>query len=179
MPKVFADLDRDDMDLFNQVLNQYRPDLIQYGVKIKPLMVKKLNRDGEVSACLKLAGYPVAGLARVTTHKQRFFGYPDGIIELEGAGWANKCDESKKALIHHELHHFEVKMDPEADNDHTPQLDDLGRPKLVLRPDDWMSTGFYYIIEKHGEYAGEYQTIRAVHIKMEEAARRFARAVAS
>lgn len=178
MPRVYTDLDRTDLDLFNEVMATYRPDLLSFDVRIKPVMVKKVDKDGEVTPALKLAGAPVAGLARVTSLKQRFLGHPDGIVELDGAAWSNKPVETRRALIHHELHHFIVKMDPEAENDHAVLLDDVGRPKLTLRPDDWLMTGFYAIVEKHGEFAGEYQSVRYVHNLVDEAARRFAREVA-
>ena len=179
MAKVYTDFDRVDMDLYNEVMATYHQDLLMVDVKIKPVLVKKVDKHGEVSPCLKLGGYAVAGLARVTTHKQRFLGYPDGLIEIDGAGWANKPPETRKALIDHELHHFVVKRDPDSDNPNAPLLDDLGRPKLELRPDDFFVTGFYCVAERHGEFAGEYQSIKTIHLKIEEAARRFSRSVAS
>jgi hypothetical protein len=62
------------------------------------------------------------------------------------------------------LTHFQLSLNKEGEQ----KIDDIGRPKLHMRPDDFMLTGFFEVVRRHGEFAGEAKAVREVHTLIAE-----------
>lgn len=72
---------------------------------------------------LKLNGRQALGIARRIKIKDRVMGRGDVEISLDGDWWALSTVPEQRALLDHELHHFEVQMEGK-----TIITDDIGRP---------------------------------------------------
>jgi len=113
---------------------------------------KRDDESGElVSPALKWAGYPAVALARVTSLADRQAGVEDCRIQYDADLWGSWTISQKRALLDHELSHFELVVDDEGNI----KGDDLGRPKLKLRPHDAQVGAFFDIIHRHGRDAME------------------------
>ena len=86
---------------------------------------------------------------KVNSEKHRAQGLPDASIVIDQDAWGDLSDQSRIALIDHELEHLERYL--RAKNE--PLEDDLGRPKLKVKLHDWQLGGFRSISERHLEHA--------------------------
>lgn len=100
----------------------------------------------------------------------------DAQIELDGPVWKTLSQPCKKALLDHELTHLVVKRDRKTEK---IKLDDLNRPVLATRPDDWSSTGFLDVVARHGQASLEYQAIQRLHEAVQQAAQKAAEKIAA
>ncbi len=127
--------DPDVCDLVEEIKAQYHRELNEEKVTITTLLCfGGLNHHG----------WPAAGLAKVNSLKDRVAGLTDCTLILDGEKWENFGPLERKALIDHELHHYEVLRD-KAGN---PKSDDAHRPRLRCRPHDWEMGGFDHIVER-------------------------------
>lgn len=78
--------------------------------------------------------------------------FPDwrGVL-IDADRWSELSESSRRALIDHELEHVVVRKG----DDGAILTDDDLRPKLRLKPDDWVLTGFRCIVDRHGDSALE------------------------
>ncbi len=107
---------------------------------------------------VKLHGYPCAATVKIVGLEQRVLGVEDALLEIDARAWADLTDESRDALIDHELHH----LVPQFDKDGDLKSDDHGRPVLKMRLHTWQLGGFDVIAGRHGPAALEVQAFRAV-----------------
>lgn len=140
----------------------YHPDLVNCGVQVLIVDVRKINAAGEFDDSVKIAGSPCAARVKVLSQKQRLLTGFDAEIMVDGHRWDDYTEESRVALLDHELNHLQVMRD----DANKVKLDDLGRPRLGTIPDDFMLTGFLCVIERHGEAALESQSVRIVHLRV-------------
>jgi hypothetical protein len=118
--------------------------------------IAKTNDRGEkVGPPLRLHGYGAAAIVKVNGEKHRAQGLPDASIIIDGDSWKETSEESRIALIDHELEHLERVLRKGA-----PVEDDLGRPKLKCKLHDWQLGGFRVIAERHLEHALEVQNAK-------------------
>jgi hypothetical protein len=164
---VFTPAPPEVMSLANQVMHEYHATLVEADVAIGIIVRTKIQDDEEVPS-LKLHGAMAYATVKVIGRKQRTYVDHDAQIELDGPVWKTLSAASKKALIDHELNHLVVKCDQDTGK---PKEDDLGRPVLAIRPDDFTVTGFLDVIKRHGQAALEYQSITRIHAAVMEAAR--------
>lgn len=138
----------------------YHPDLDGLDVKFKVVKVLKFDKDDEaVVPSLKCHGAAAAGTIKVNGLKQRHLTGVDVVIELDGHVWETLPAVTRLALVDHELTHLVLLKD----TDDRPKVDDIGRPKFKLRPDDWTLTGFASVIARHGRHALEYQSVARIN----------------
>src|SRR6185295_2951630 len=64
-----------------------------------------------VNDALTHNGAPAYGIARKIPLKDRVLGRGDAEIAIDRTFWDRVDDEEKEALLDHELHHFQVKVD--------------------------------------------------------------------
>lgn len=148
----------DVISTLNRALTSYHRELVDAGVKVCVLKAYRFGPDEEALHAVKWHGSAAAAVARKYDLKRRLQTGYDCEILVDGATWDGTGDAGRLALIDHELTHFVVLKD-----DNGPKMDDIGRPRLKLRPDDFLITGFVEVVERHGEYAGEAQSVKKVH----------------
>lgn len=91
-------------------------------------------------------GVRALGYCRRLGLKDRTMGRGDAEIVLDGDWWIEATAKQSRALLDHELHHIEVVTDKHG----RVQWDDLGRPRLKLRPHDFEFGWFIEIARRHG-----------------------------
>jgi hypothetical protein len=161
-------LDRDPKSLvatLNQALASYHKDLREVGVKITVLMARAFDANEDPIAAVKLAGCACLAKIRVYNTKQRLLTGADAEIVVDGRTYDDLDDAQQVALFDHELSHLDLVYGL----DKKLSLDDLGRPKLKTHPDDFMLTGFYDVIRRHGESANEAGAVMRVNMSVKAA----------
>jgi Putative phage metallopeptidase len=166
MSIIYEPANNEIISLLNQVLHETFPSLIDGKVKIAVTVRTKFNSDDEEEPSLMLHGAPAYATIRVISRKNRTYVDHDALIELDGPVWKTLSSANKKALIDHEVNHLVHKRDKEQ----KPKFDDLGRPVLALRPDDWQITGFLAVISRHGPDALEYGSVTRINEAAQNAA---------
>jgi len=157
MPKTYSLPDDDVVQMLASVKREYHPDLEAYGVRIQPIFV---STDGDGPA-VKHGGYPAVASIKAVPGKDRLTKRYDAELLIDRTLWDGFSDQHRRALLDHELMHLEVKTDDAG----SPVLDDLGRPKLKMRPGDWNAgDGFKAVVERHGDYADEFDALRRAYL---------------
>jgi len=107
-----------------------------------------INEDtGEPKGpALKLRGVACLAVTRVVGLKLRTHGLEDAEIVIDGDRWPELSQGERVALLDHELTHLELNCDKHGAN----RRDDLGRPKLKMRPHDHEFGWFDEVAERHG-----------------------------
>lgn len=103
-------------------------------------------------------GQRVLGRAKIISEENREGGQGDCKVLLDGEWWEEASEEDQKALLDHELHHFDVRKD--ADGKFL--LDSLNRPKLRYRHHDIVIGGFSVIAARHGAHSQERQIAKTL-----------------
>ncbi len=118
------------------------------------------NEDG---APIKHGKYKAYASIQVLPLKLRALGCPDALLLIDSSEWQDLSDESREALIDHELCHIDIVEKDSPDGGVKLQRDDLGRPKLRTVPGDWNGgDGFKDVILRHGDDAIEFINSRRV-----------------
>ena len=136
-------------ELAAALIKKHRPDLKKAGVTIDFLFVAT---DTEGPA-LTLNGYGCAAVVRKLSSKDRAAGRSDAEIVIDHAQWCDFPEVTRKALMHHELHHLELKLDGKA----RVQFDSADRPVLKLRKHDHQFGWFKEIAALYGRASLEVQ----------------------
>jgi len=103
-------------------------------------------------------GIAAYGITRKMGLKDRAMGRGDAEISLDGDWWAEATEARRRALLDHELHHLEVKLD----DDGILVKDELRRPKLKLRKHD-VEVGWFAIVAGcHGGASLEIEQAKAL-----------------
>lgn len=107
-----------------------------------------IDDDGEPTGyAITHHGVRALGKARIVPLRDRVHGMADAEILLDGDEWKTTSTRMKRALIDHELTHF----------DRTGEVDDAGRPKLKIRPHDFEVGWFHEVAHRHGDESIEIQ----------------------
>lgn len=140
--------------LANEILTEFS--------NFKPLLDAKVTFDfvfaygardeaGQLTSnALTLHGAKAYGIARKTSLKERALGHGDCEVSLDGDFWKEAPSEERKALLDHELYHFEVVL-----NEKTVKKDTCGRPTIQIREHDIQVGWFREIAARHGEHSME------------------------
>lgn len=149
---------RDILDVAEALRAEFHPDLERFEVTVG-YMFAYASRDAEgqpKGPALHRQGVAAAAEVCITPLKLRALGIPDAVITLDGDNWRKWPEATLRAVLDHELHHIEV-VKEEGTN--VCRSDDLGRPKLKLRPHDFEVWGFDLIVARHGAAAMETRAI--------------------
>jgi hypothetical protein len=109
-------------------------------------------------------GYSVSGIPRIVPVKYRVAGLRDAIIEIDGDAWDEMSDAKRRALLDHQLCHFDV----QKDKDGNIKLDDCNRPVLKIKPHDWQVGGFDAVSQRHGSDALEVEAADRLEKHLEQ-----------
>jgi hypothetical protein len=159
MAVIYNKCDSEVTKVLNEVLSMEYPQLLEAGVTFNCVFAEKYDKDtGEAVTSLKVHGFPAAAKIQVSTLVERSRGMEDVKVTIDRMEWVKANDESKRAIIDHELLHL-VLQDSE---------DDLGRPKIKLQPHDLVVGGFSTIIKRYGEKCLDFQQIDTVNSTVKE-----------
>lgn len=154
MPITFQRADEDVLDLIEGVKADYHPNLNIYDVKIGVIMAFGPINDetGEKTgpAIKGYAGASAAACVKVVPLKDRLTKGYDAEMFLDGDEWPNLLEKEQIAILDHECTHLMP----------TGHTDDLGRPKIKLRKEDFIAWGFWSVIKKHGHAALEHKALK-------------------
>lgn len=151
-PELFDDV----RTLLAHVSRKWHQPLVECEVRILVLFAS--NPDGPA---LKKSGAPVAARIRVLSLMWRVATSHDVLLEIDETTWNELEEDSRAALIDHELAHVAVVDFNEVENEDGTKSarfkrDDIGRPKLTTIDGDWQSgDGFLDVVKRHGEAAIE------------------------
>ena len=139
--------------LLTEVRAQYHSRLDEHDVKIGVLMAFATTDENtgerKGSAIRGYAGAPAGAQVKKVPTKDRLTKGYDVEMLIDGDEWPNMAETHRRALLDHELTHIET----------TGKVDDLGRPKLKMRPEDFIAWGFWEIIQRHGKAAMEHRAL--------------------
>jgi hypothetical protein len=159
MPSTFSKANEEVSPMAEELMEKYHQDLISADVKIDFIFaVAGLDPQTEepTGPAITHQGYRALGLTKIMSLKDRTMGRGDAEILLDGDVWPALSDDSKKALVDHELHHLEVKRNARGEF----MFDDLERPKLQLRKHDWQAGFFHIIADRWGQSSQEILQLR-------------------
>jgi hypothetical protein len=142
-------------ELLAKVQNRFHPRLDNAGVRIGVLMAfAGVKEDGSTEG-FAIKGYggaqAAAKIANVSLKDRVVKGY-DAELILDGDTWPKRPEAQQIALLDHELTHIGL----------TGNIDDVGRPKLKLREEDFIVWGFLEVVQRHGAMALEAQSVKAL-----------------
>jgi hypothetical protein len=162
-------------------MDQWHHDLAKANVRIGIIMAAN-PKDGPA---VSHGGYPALATIKIVPLKDRITKGYDAEMLIDATFWKTTTDETRMALLDHELSHLELKkpkerkpekkkhhdeepVDPEDDDTIAGQsflVDDIGRPILKTKKGDWnVGDGFAEVVRRHGVHA-----IERVNIKNAEA----------
>lgn len=156
MGKTYEPVDPETEALIAKVRKEHHCVLENCGVTIGALFVAKESKEGDAQPALRRHGFPVAAQIQITSLADRVRGVADAKLTIDRFVWDRLPAASRLALIDHELAHLLT-----VDGDDEQGRDDIGRPKLRIRPHDYELTGFTDVAERHGEASMEVRSLRA------------------
>lgn len=161
MATTYQKADLDVLQTVAWMMRKHHQRLHEAGVQVGVLMAS--NEDGPA---VKHAGYPAVATIKVVSLKDRLTKGYDAELLIDEKEYGDFNDAHRQALCDHELCHLElIQVPPKQlarlrhDDPQAPdwKLDDLGRPRLKLRPGDRNAgDGFAEVIARHGAAALEY-----------------------
>lgn len=117
----------------------------------RQMQAKAASRIDEREPILKAHGYPAIATVKITSLKDRAKGVADVEIIVDEEKMARMTAAERAAVFDHELTHCELQINERG----APKRDDLGRPKLKIRPHDVQVGWFTEVVERHGRNAAE------------------------
>lgn len=170
MATTFEVCDESVEKLARQIMGKWHPDLVNAQVSVSFIFAKNTE-----APAIMANGYPAFAQVKINGLKERVEGLRDARILIDEDQWEEASDETKAAVLDHELQHLEPQRDQRGDW----KRDDAGRPKLRLRKHDFQLGGFLIISKRHGLDAVEVQAVRAIQTKWEQMELPFANEMAT
>lgn len=161
MPVTYHLADRPVLDLLADVTRRHHPELHACGATVGVLMATHRDAGGEPTGQPAVKCHGAAALAKVKVNRlqDRIEGKPDATIVVDDLQFARLTPRQREAVLCHEALHLVPVEDRKGGG---WKRDDLGRPVLKTRPDDFVLTGQYAVVELYGEDAVEAMSVRAV-----------------
>jgi len=135
-------------DLVNEVIHAHHPRLVENEVTVDVLMAFA----SENGFAILVRGVPAYASAKIIRHMDRVAGFGDCRITIDGDQWPHFPVETQRAIIDHELTHFELQRDKRTDK---VKIDETGRPKLRMRQHDHDLGWYDEVVQRHGNYSIE------------------------
>jgi len=143
------------MKLVNQLVAENHPEIKEAKLTFDLCFchAEKDENGDPTGPAIMHRGAQAAGVARITSLKERAMGRADAEISIDGDRWEDWTAETRLALLDHEIYHFIPKKDQLG---HVKR-DDLGRPQLTMRQHDYQFGWFTEIARRHGAASFEVQ----------------------
>lgn len=155
MPNTFARADLIVVNLAKEIIERFHHEIYEVEAKIDFVFA---FRDPEAEEpAIMVRGHRVLGQARVNNLKHRALGLGDCEVLLDGDAWENMPEPNKRALLDHELEHFEIKRHKKTGE---YLYDDLHRPLMKLRDHDREFGFFDNIAQRHGADSWEVKNLK-------------------
>ena len=125
------------------IITENHASLLHAGVVVEYVFARSSlddNGDPVTRDPLKLHGVPAYAIARVIKGKDRALGRGDVEICIDQRKWEEMPERRQKALLDHELTHFEL----------AEGRDEYDRPKIKMRPHDRDYGWFDCVARRHG-----------------------------
>jgi hypothetical protein len=145
-------------DLVQDVMQRYHGGLHDAGVLVETLMAHPClddNGDPKGSA-VSVAGYRCVAKIKILGLKDRVCRGYDAEMIIDSDQWEESSEETRAAIIDHELTHLELVTDSEGN----VKRDDAERPKLRVVKHDYHFGWFTAVARRHGEASIEVQQAR-------------------
>lgn len=155
MPKTFFRAHTDVAELVAAVMHEHHRGLHDAGVTVDCVMAESAGKYGVPRPAIKRNGYPCAAVIRISSLEDRARGVPDVRLTIDGNEWLKLPPLQRRSLVDHELQHIDVNPTKASKKRPSKTTDDLGRPRLKLRPHDWELMGFRDVVARNGENALE------------------------
>lgn len=159
MPKTFQAAPSNVDELIIETMKRHHQPLMDLGVTIAAVFVSNENKHGQCGG-LKHNGLPAAAKIRITPLEDRARGNRDAKLVIDDYAWSRLNEPSRVALIDHELEHLQPNPTKETKKKPARKTDDLGRPRLKLKPHSYELAGFTDVVQRHGEAAIEVMAVR-------------------
>jgi hypothetical protein len=149
-------------EMADAIMNEHitYKDVLEAKVKIDFLFAfAEVGEDGESKGhALTKHGIRALGITRKIGIKDRVMGRGDAEVAIDGDWWEEATPARRRALLDHELHHIEVKLD----EDGVVIRDDWKRPKLKLRKHDIEVGWFAVVAGRNGGASLEIEQAKAI-----------------
>jgi uncharacterized small protein (DUF1192 family) len=166
MSKIYQKATVEELELLSTVISQYHSTRFgDCGMKIALTFVSKLDSEEMLVPALKFAGALAAGMATITPRKQKIHVLHDAEIHVDRYTWDELSPQARIALLDHEITHLEPSLDRKTG---AFKKDDAGRQVVHTRRDDFLLTGFYEVVRRHGEAALEYNSVLRAYTRNSE-----------
>lgn len=136
MAKSFRRSSASTRAILDKVMEMYYPDLIEYKISID--LMDAFTSDGKPAVMHH--GKPAYAVIKQVSLKDRAKGNGDVEITIDEYRFSQLSERSQMALLDHELHHLEFKLN----KDDQRSVDDLGRFLFTMKPHDiefgWFNT---------------------------------------
>jgi len=145
----------------SEIRDQYHAELDEVEVTVGIMFAYGTkSKNGKItSPALKHHGVKAAAIVKINGLKARAEGLPDATIFIDGDEWSKWSEDRRRAILDHEFYHLEVARGGEDDE---VLSDDLGRPKLKMRPHDFEVGWFMAIANRHGEASLEVEQAKSL-----------------
>jgi hypothetical protein len=148
--------DKETLELLEEVKDKYHERLVDNDVQIGVLMAyAEVDEKSGKRKGVALKGYAGAQAAAKISNvplKDRLTKKYDVELVIDGDHWPDRSEAEKRALLDHELTHIVPK----------DKTDDLGRPIITMRDEDFIVWGFLQVVERHGAAALEARSVKAL-----------------
>jgi len=136
------------------VMNTYHTSLAKHKVRFRTLIVRQIDEEGDPVdvQVLRKGGNLCLATIKVCTPKDRVLMETDLVLTIDGFMWDHLSEGQRHALMDHELEHILI----DTDKDGITKTHPDGAAKLISQPDDWATTGFQSVLERHGTDSIEY-----------------------
>lgn len=145
MARIVEIADHEVRELLIDVMKEHHRPLIDAEVKVGVVMV---TSDSGVP--VSLHGARCLAKCRRHNERERLLTKLDACIEIDAEDFDELSPERQKALLDHELTHLQLDLKKGRVSHYAD-----GRPRLKMRPDDWVLTGFIDVVKRHGANANE------------------------
>lgn len=152
----YLEADQEVHDLLHRVMAEYFPGL----ANMEPVLVVDIRMAvDDKGKRLRHHGHPVGAMIKVVSQEERAAGGADVRVVIDRRSWVDRNERQRTALLHHELTHVKPKRNKKT---FLLVLDPYGRPKIGMRLDDWMLTGFVETARIFGEDSIERRSLEVV-----------------
>lgn len=113
---------------------------------------------------MRVAGHRALYKLKVTSLEERVAGASDLRLTIDGLWWTHKTDDQRRALLHQVVSRIEFMEQTRDDQAHIEglRLDDAGRPRIKIKPLDFVVQGMWETVKTHSDEASEVRALQQV-----------------
>ena len=172
----YEEPDEEQRAALQHAMASWHRDLLEHGLAVTLLVAHgPTDDDGEVVApAIMHNGYRALAVVKIVQQVYRAAGIGDVLVIIDGDRWEELDDETRLAVLDHELTHVELQFmsarpkkakktkpgeEPEPIRVEPPKLvvDGQGRPRITMRKHDKQYGWFDEVAKRHGAASIEVQ----------------------